>query len=338
MKHSEVKGANLTQVVDSSVNNPFADTMRENWENLAAAFNPVVATGAPLTLAEMMGGTLGAAPQLAPLPASGAGGAATTSSMNPYGFGFSLAVTQNVQQPTPEPPSKKRRAGAKNPDSPSNPTPKQRPGGKAKAGRPRRDVVAEAEKAVASFSESVATDTTYYGDNFKTRDRNTKRLIEALEARIAAEDCSVEEAQQLTVLLKQIGAILKICKYIVASGIESEGFMAAFDTQVKFLQLEPTADIVWPSFMLCKRHESYLRTTSSAAFLLALQETELIKNGFDKDTLQEVQRRQIIERTVSLTKCGKAEDAALARRFVNQKRAFCVFWLLLLPPSVRLKR
>ena len=45
MKHSEVKGASLTQVVDSSVNNPFADTMRENWENLAAAFNPAIATG-----------------------------------------------------------------------------------------------------------------------------------------------------------------------------------------------------------------------------------------------------------------------------------------------------
>ena len=127
---------------------------------------------------------------------------------------------------------------------------------KNKVGRPRRDVLAEMNRLVKEFEDSSEGDSTWYGDNFKTRERNAKRLLQDVEARIQAEGCSAQESVELGIAKKKVHGVINLCKFIVASTMDAELFGATFDEQQHFLCLEPKAVVIFPGFMTRKRHNA----------------------------------------------------------------------------------
>ena len=86
-------------------------------------------------------------------------------------------------------------------------------------------------KTVAEFQVATSVDSTWFGDNLRARDRNIKRLVGDVEGRMKSSDCSAEECSQLRARSKQIGAIMNICRFMVAHGQECQGFVQCFDEQ-----------------------------------------------------------------------------------------------------------
>jgi ElaB/YqjD/DUF883 family membrane-anchored ribosome-binding protein len=232
-----------------------------------------------MSLAELMGFNSSAHLAVPAASSSSSSGAAQPSDgVGIFGFGFASAALPTGPNSQPEQHEAggktgcKQGAGRKRTNSVLGTPVKIEPvdasesgsGKKQKLGRPRRDVLSELQKVVQEFEESEESDTTFYGDNFvKTRDRNTKRLLKDADDRMKSAECSVEEAQRLTVACKTVNAVINVCRFICLHNVSSEGFGKAYNDQVHFLHLEPVAIINFPAFLLCHRHEAF-RTTCLA--------------------------------------------------------------------------
>ena len=270
LQREEVKKAVLTQVVDGTENNPFGDgSIDDNFKNVAAMMDGPVATGQRLTLAEMMGVdkmTMKMASSAGSPPSEQASGSAVSSDGVGLGGGlawsfkgFPDAPTESVPRRQPqdkEPKTTKITSRTKATTPPSK-------GAKAKEtdslgagpgsdtknnkgrGRPRRDVGIEMEKLVKEFEVAAESDTTWFGDNLKARDRNVKRLMTDVEGRMKCSECSIDECQKLRLQTKQVESIMHICRFLAAHGHESDGFVSCFDEQSTFMQMEPTVASSW---------------------------------------------------------------------------------------------
>ena len=86
---------------------------------------------------------------------------------------------------------------------------------------------------------ATSVDSTWLGENLRPRDRNIKRLVGDVEGRMKSSDCSAEECSQLRARSKQFGAIMNICRFMVAHGQECQGFVQCFDEQCHFLNMDP---------------------------------------------------------------------------------------------------
>ena len=234
MKRKEVKRAAIKQVVDRSEGNPFINSVEDNWRALGEAFHGVQATGAPTSIAELTDvdlrpraptATLGSAPAgSSPLPAS----AGPNSGLG-FGFGYSAPPSD-----TPNP--------IENCDGRKDKTPqrgRKRPGeagsgvaadgGPRKPkGRPRRDLAEEMRKIVLGFTDCKESDSTFWAGNFKTRERNARRLLADVDERVKADECPADEAQELTKGRKRVACILQICKYVSSHSFSSDGFSKVF--------------------------------------------------------------------------------------------------------------
>ena len=133
-------------------------------------------------------------------------------------------------------------------------------------GRPKQDVEQEMAKIVQEFEECESTATTFFGSNYKARERHAKRLLGTVDQRMVSAECSVQEAQNLKKLSKAVSCCLKISKYIVSHGVASDGFPAAFDDQAHFLNLDPAGKVEFPRHLLKRRHEARIRSSSVAVF------------------------------------------------------------------------
>ena len=93
MKRTEVQTVQTRQVCDSSDGNPFgAAAVGETFANLAALVDGPVATGARMSLFDMMGGMAAVAAPVATTSIAASSGSGAAASDLDLGFGFGLAV------------------------------------------------------------------------------------------------------------------------------------------------------------------------------------------------------------------------------------------------------
>lgn len=222
LEEAEVQAVEKTQLVEKSSDNPFADSMDDTFNRLGDMLRGPVATGITMSLGELLGGGMPISPQ----PAAAAPPAPVVqqaSSPSPFGFQFVLpAVTVAVPQ-EPASGSKKRGVRSISSGGPGGASAKAEPAPGAgqkrlKVGRPKRDVLTDMKKVVQEFEEASELDTTWFADNFRTRDRNTKRLLQDVVGRLSSSECSAEESGELTVLQKQVEVALNISKFIATHG------------------------------------------------------------------------------------------------------------------------
>jgi len=343
MQREEVKRVTMKQTIDGSVGNPFENSVEENFRSLGMSIYGIKAIGATMSLAELMGGQPQATPSSGgheapalPAPASGGGGA----------FSFGFAVPGLAPSPAPAAGEAgaagsdsnggaggKKGRGSKRASSDNNagapgskrafaqagqPDDKKKPAG---PGRPKRNLSEEMQKFLAEFRDSPEADSTFYGENFRTRERNTKRLLADVDQRMRAQDCSVEEAVDLATDRKRVAGVLHISKFVSTHGFASDGFPKMFAEQLSFLNLDPVARVEFPKFVLRHKHEGDIRSSTPIVFFQHLACSAMTKHGFDLNEVVEGQKTLIIERLVSLTKNGVSADVSskLKAQFPSMK-------------------
>lgn len=186
-------------------------------------------------------------------------------------------------------------------------------GGTSKVGRPRRNLSTEMEKHIRDFEESNDSDSTWFGENWRTRERNLKRLLGDVETRMKSAECGVAECESLKNQNKQLGAIMNLAKYISTYGPDSTGFAQCFDQQKHFLGLAPEVEVKFPGFLFKHRHEARVRESTYGEFFTMLSDKEMQNNGFsDPDVISEMQRSLLSERIVKITKMNTLQDVTKA--------------------------
>lgn len=352
LKKAEVQNLSLERTLETTENNPFASCIDDSWRELGASLGGPQATGAQLSLGELLlgevpaalgSGTASAASTGPGASSSGNVMAAPPSSDNPFGFGFTVmkapvhpapvvSQSDDVDDVGGGGKSVRRRGGSGRAGGPLAKRAKvgaEAPGGgghgavsvggvskPAGPGRPKRDLTKEMSKIVQEFETAEETDSTFFGDNFRTRKRNADRLLTDVEARIKSSDCSADEAQSLALQSKKCSAILHICRYLSTHGAASDGFGQMMDGQIHFLTREPIAELAFPGFLTRQRHEAKIRESSAGVFFTLLGHATLLGAGFAEDSIAQAQQSIIAERIVTLSKkAGGDARSALQLQF-----------------------
>ena len=342
MGESEVKKSQLTTEANSTADNPFgADSVREMWNDFGASFNTFQATGKTASLAELMGMNV-----VAQSPGSGSAGSDGPQqqqqqqqlSDSAFGFDFAVEKPEAKKEEAADRPQPKKRTKAKvavsgAAETAPSPAPKNPPGGggggdpgsdgkKRKVGRPKRDASVELMNLVKELCDSTPSDSILYGDNFKTRERNTKRVLDQADQRQRSSECSYDESRNLTVCCKKTNAILHICRYICTHGLASEGFAKQFDEQKHFLSMDPVAEIDFPSHLRQSRHDCRVRFATPGLFFGLLTPARMTQEGYEEAKVMQAIESAIEERVVSLTKSPGADvGESLRKQFPNDSQA-----------------
>ena len=326
MAEEEEKEVAVESRLNSTEDNPFgSDSVIDMWSDIGGSFNPVKAIGETMTLAELMGFDkqrchVDEAPQPAQLP----GGGSSSS------FGFSIHVDVPREAAKPEgskPVNNRKRALGRRDEGPSTPRVKRELGadslldsGKKQktAGRPKKDVDFELAQVVKAFQDAASTDSTFFGEHYKVRARNLKRLLDFADERQRSSDCSIDEARILSVACKKVVFITHVCKFVSSYGVANSGFATCFDEQSQFLSLEPKADFDMPSHLLKARHDARVRSSPPSLFFEFLGKDRLLQEGYSESEVSDTIVSACEERVMSLVKSNACENVgdSLRKQFV----------------------
>jgi hypothetical protein len=170
--------------------------------------------------------------------------------------------------------------------------------------------VIDLQKAASDFESAAEHDGTFFGDNWKTRNRNLKRMLIDADTRVSSPECSVEEAASLAGWAKVVGAFSHVCTYISQHGLGSDGYAKAIDSQMHFLALDPVCTLRFPPYLLKARHQSRVRESTVVQFVLLISSSELMSHGFGPDEVAAVQLDMLSERVLSIAKLPTLKDVS----------------------------
>ena len=124
-------------------------------------------------------------------------------------------------------------------------------GGSSSKGRPKRNLIGDANQIMQEFAEAGPDHKTFFGVGQKAAIQWIQRLVEAFEQRLAEEDdLAADEKPKLVVHKKGTEAVLALCKAARKVGTESSGFLDAALEQTRYLAMSPAVERnLFPAFI-----------------------------------------------------------------------------------------
>ena len=123
-------------------------------------------------------------------------------------------------------------------------------GGSSSKGRPKRNLIGDANQIMQEFAEAGPDHKTFFGVGQKATIQWIQRLVEAFEQRLAEEDDLVADDKPKLIVHKGTEAVLALCKAARKGGTESSGFLDAALEQTRYLAMSPAVERnLFPAFI-----------------------------------------------------------------------------------------
>ena len=151
----------------------------------------------------------------------------------------------------------------------------------------------------ASAEPAAQAHQAWFGSEFKANRRTIKRLLDDLVAKVNTTQDRVEFTM-LVVQRKRMQAVMAVCDFCKAKGLEHEGFVDCFDSQKHFLSIDPEANLEWPKHLLTQHFSHRARGQVDAdAFWACMRDAETF---YPQQDLLAKQSALIAEKVIGITK------------------------------------
>lgn len=178
-------------------------------------------------------------------------------------------------------------------------------------GRPKRNVVADAQKVIGEFKVASAGDKSFFGTGQKSLIQWLQRLVEAFDERLQEPAITQEFKTELILHKKMIEVVVALCKAARKSGVESDDFLEVAYQQVQFMDMPPRIETnIFPTLVRMAAKKSVVeRAKCGSEWWESLSPTSLSfgDSAINMGELASMQEELIANKIVAIQHQSKSE-------------------------------